>query len=51
LHADLNEMARRVIDGNHYVVAVTACEVHVAGRHPEYGPGVDIRLPADPAAA
>ena len=34
-----------------YVAAITACEVHVAGRHPEHGSGVDIRLPAEPAGA
>ena len=33
-----------------YVAAVTACDVHVAGRHPLHGRGVDIRMPAEPAA-
>lgn len=31
-----------------YVARVTSCEVHVAGRDPVHGRGVDTRLPADP---
>jgi hypothetical protein len=31
-----------------YVASVTACEVHVRGRHPVHGTGIDRRLPADP---
>ena len=34
-----------------YVAHVTTCEVHVPGRHPVHGRGVDARLPADPTAA
>lgn len=33
-----------------YVARVTSCEVHVAGRHPTYGRGVDTRQAADPTA-
>lgn len=32
-----------------YVAHATSCEVHVAGRHPVHGRGVDTRQPADPA--
>lgn len=32
-----------------YVAAVASCEVHVAGRHPVHGRGVDTRQPAHPA--
>ena len=31
-----------------YVARATACEVHVAGRDPVHGRGVDSRQPADP---
>ena len=31
-----------------YVAAAHACEVHVPGRHPVFGRGLDARLPADP---
>jgi hypothetical protein len=31
-----------------YVARATSWEVHVPGRHPEHGTGVDRRLPADP---
>ena len=31
-----------------YVAHATSCEVHVAGRHPVYGRGIDTRQPADP---
>ena len=34
-----------------YVAHATSCEVHVAGRHPVHGRGVDTRQPADPASA
>jgi hypothetical protein len=34
-----------------YVARATSCEVHVAGRHPVHGRGVDTRQPADPASA
>jgi pyridoxamine 5'-phosphate oxidase-like protein len=33
-----------------YVARVTSCEVHVAGRHPVHGRGIDMRRPADPTA-
>jgi hypothetical protein len=33
-----------------YVAHVTSCEVHVAGRDPVHGRGVDSRRPADPRA-
>jgi len=33
-----------------YVAAVTACEVHVPGRDPVHGLGVDSRQPADPTS-
>jgi len=33
-----------------YVAHVTSCEVHVAGRHPVHGRGLDTRQPADPTA-
>ena len=33
-----------------YVAHVTACEVHVPGRHPVHGRGLDSRQPADPTA-
>jgi hypothetical protein len=33
-----------------YVAHVSSCEVHVPGRHPVHGRGVDTRQPADPAA-
>jgi len=33
-----------------YVATVTSCEVHVPGRHPVHGRGVDTRQPADPTA-
>jgi hypothetical protein len=32
-----------------YVARSTACEVHVPGRDPVHGRGVDVRLPADPS--
>jgi Pyridoxamine 5'-phosphate oxidase len=32
-----------------YRARATACEVHVPGRHPVHGTGVDRRVPADPA--
>jgi hypothetical protein len=34
-----------------YVAHATSCEVHVPGRHPVHGRGLDARLPAHPAAA
>jgi len=34
-----------------YVAHVKSCEVHVAGRHPVHGRGVDTRQPADPTSA
>lgn len=34
-----------------YVARATTCEVHVPGRHPIHGRGVDTRQPADPTAA
>jgi Pyridoxamine 5'-phosphate oxidase len=34
-----------------YVARATSCEVHVAGRDPVHGRGVDTRQPADPASA
>jgi hypothetical protein len=33
-----------------YVASATSCEVHVPGRHPVHGRGVDTRQPADPAS-
>jgi hypothetical protein len=33
-----------------YVARVTSCEVHVPGRHPVFGRGVDSRQPADPTS-
>lgn len=33
-----------------YVARVTSCEMHVPGRHPLHGRGVDTRQPADPTA-
>ena len=33
-----------------YVAQVTACEVHVPGRHPVHGRGLDSRQAADPLA-
>ena len=33
-----------------YVARVTSCEVHVPGRHPVHGRGVDTRHAADPTA-
>jgi hypothetical protein len=33
-----------------YVASVTVCEVHVLGRHPVHGRGVDTRQPADPTS-
>ena len=33
-----------------YVAQVTSCEVHVPGRHPVFGRGVDSRQPADPTS-
>ena len=33
-----------------YVARVTSCEVHVPGRHPIHGRGIDTRQPADPTA-
>lgn len=33
-----------------YVARATSCEVHIAGRHPVHGRGVDSRQPADPTA-
>jgi Pyridoxamine 5'-phosphate oxidase len=32
-----------------YVARSTTCEVHVPGRDPVYGRGVDVRLPTDPS--
>lgn len=32
-----------------YVARSTTCEVHVPGRDPVHGRGVDVRLPADPS--
>ncbi len=34
-----------------YVAHVRSCEVHVPGRHPVHGRGLDTRQPADPGAA
>jgi Pyridoxamine 5'-phosphate oxidase len=34
-----------------YIARATSCEVHVAGRHPVHGRGIDTRQPADPASA
>jgi len=31
-----------------YVAHATSCEIHVAGRHPVHGRGLDARVPADP---
>jgi Pyridoxamine 5'-phosphate oxidase len=33
-----------------YVASATSCEVHVPGRHPVHGRGVDTRQPADPTS-
>jgi hypothetical protein len=33
-----------------YVARATSCEVHVPGRHPTHGRGLDSRQPADPGA-
>jgi nitroimidazol reductase NimA-like FMN-containing flavoprotein (pyridoxamine 5'-phosphate oxidase superfamily) len=33
-----------------YVVTAETCEVHIPGRHPLWGTGIDRRLPANPAA-
>jgi uncharacterized pyridoxamine 5'-phosphate oxidase family protein len=33
-----------------YVARISSCEVHVAGRHPVHGRGIDHREPADPTA-
>jgi hypothetical protein len=34
-----------------YVASSTSCEVHVPGRHPVHGRGVDTRQPADPSSS
>jgi uncharacterized protein YhbP (UPF0306 family) len=34
-----------------YVAHATHCEVHLPGRHPLNAHGIDVRCPADPAAA
>jgi hypothetical protein len=34
-----------------YVAHVKSCQVHVPGRHPVHGRGVDTRQPADPTSA
>ena len=34
-----------------YVARATSCEVHVAGRHPVHGCGIDTRMAADPGSA
>jgi uncharacterized pyridoxamine 5'-phosphate oxidase family protein len=33
-----------------YVAHATTCEIHVAGRHPLNAGGIDVRMPANPAA-
>jgi Pyridoxamine 5'-phosphate oxidase len=33
-----------------YVASATSCELHVPGRHPVHGRGVDTRQPADPTS-
>jgi hypothetical protein len=34
-----------------YVARVTSCDMHVPGRHPTLGRGIDSRQPADPTSA
>lgn len=33
-----------------YVASMRSCEVHVPGRHPRFGRGIDSRQPADPTS-